>query len=116
MEAIDAYVLLHPPETLSECTLYVTVEPCIMCASALNHIAISKVYYGCGNPRFGGCGSVLSIHQFEAEGGWFKDDAILYLRRFYMNENTSAPNPKKKAKRLLKVDDLTVAFDHGSVL
>lgn len=50
----------HP---LSETTLYVTVEPCIMCASALRQLGIKEVYYGCGNDRFGGCGSVLGVNQ-----------------------------------------------------
>lgn len=43
-------------------TLFVTVEPCIMCASALRQIGIEKVVYGCSNDRFGGCGGVQSIH------------------------------------------------------
>lgn len=50
---------LHP---LKETTLYVTVEPCIMCASALRMLGIKDVYYGCGNDRFGGCGSVLDVN------------------------------------------------------
>lgn len=43
-------------------TLYVTVEPCIMCASAMRQVGIEKVIYGCANDRFGGCGGVQSIH------------------------------------------------------
>ena len=46
----------------AECTLYVTVEPCIMCSAALRILGISKVVYGCANERFGGCGSILNIH------------------------------------------------------
>lgn len=48
---------------LSETTLYVTVEPCIMCASALRQLGIKQVFYGCGNERFGGCGSVLGVNE-----------------------------------------------------
>ena len=48
---------------LKECTLYVTVEPCIMCASALNLVHFGKIYFGCHNERFGGCGSVLHLHK-----------------------------------------------------
>jgi len=48
---------------LKKCTLYVTVEPCIMCASALNLVRIGKIYFGCHNERFGGCGSVLHLHK-----------------------------------------------------
>lgn len=43
-------------------TLYVTVEPCVMCACALRIARIRQVVYGCDNERFGGCGSVLSVH------------------------------------------------------
>jgi tRNA-specific adenosine deaminase 2 len=44
------------------CDLFVTCEPCIMCAAALCLLGFRKVYYGCTNDRFGGCGSVLSLH------------------------------------------------------
>ena len=42
-------------------TLYVTIEPCIMCASAISQIGIKKAVFGASNDRFGGCGSVLSL-------------------------------------------------------
>lgn len=42
--------------------LYVTVEPCIMCAAAMRQVGIEKVIYGCANDRFGGTGGVQSIH------------------------------------------------------
>lgn len=45
------------------CALYVTCEPCIMCASALSLLGFERVYYGCANDKFGGNGSILSIHQ-----------------------------------------------------
>lgn len=41
--------------------VYVTVEPCIMCAAALSLVGVRVVYYGCANQRFGGCGSVLDV-------------------------------------------------------
>jgi tRNA-specific adenosine deaminase 2 len=49
------------PLRLKECTLYVTVEPCLMCAAALRIAGIGLVVFGCGNERFGGCGSVLNL-------------------------------------------------------
>ena len=52
----------HPLSILRDADLYVTVEPCIMCASALRQYGIRAVYYGCSNDRFGGTGGVLSIH------------------------------------------------------
>ena len=42
--------------------LYVTCEPCIMCAGALSTLGVGRVLYGCANDKFGGCGSVLSVH------------------------------------------------------
>ena len=43
--------------------LYVTCEPCIMCAAALSLLQLRRVVFGCANDRFGGCGSVLAVHQ-----------------------------------------------------
>ena len=69
LEAIDSILsdkLLTPNTTqypLSTTTLYVTVEPCIMCASALRQMGIKQVFYGCANDRFGGCGSVLGVNK-----------------------------------------------------
>lgn len=73
LEAIDAILAdpsLTPPSLLAsgaypltDTTLYVTVEPCIMCASALRQMGIRRVFYGCANERFGGCGSVLGVNK-----------------------------------------------------
>jgi tRNA-specific adenosine deaminase 2 len=53
----------HSPTIFKETDLYVTVEPCIMCASALRQIGIRAVYFGCFNERFGGTGGILKINQ-----------------------------------------------------
>ncbi len=55
------------PSLLENSTLYVPCEPCVMCASALRLCNIGKVVFGCRNTKFGGCGSLLSIH----EKGWY---------------------------------------------
>ncbi|PRW44853.1 tRNA-specific adenosine deaminase 2 [Chlorella sorokiniana] len=47
----------------SECDLYVSCEPCIMCAGALSLLGFRSVTYGCPNDKFGGNGSILSVHQ-----------------------------------------------------
>lgn len=87
--------------------LYVTVEPCIMCASALKQMGIGYVVYGCGNDRFGGNGTILNIHKdninrlYQSYGGVLRTEAIQLLRNFYIQENDSAPSPKiKKNKEL----------------
>ncbi|KAI0773711.1 tRNA specific adenosine deaminase [Fomes fomentarius] len=117
LEAIDEILAdqeLTPHATeypLSDTTLYVTVEPCIMCASALRQMGIKEVYYGCDNDRFGGCGSVLGVNSvishpkhpgYRAHSGYLRDEAIMILRRFYITENTNAPVPKSKTNRVLK--------------
>ncbi|PSR84449.1 cytidine deaminase-like protein [Coniella lustricola] len=58
---------LHPAPRvdrglIQECILYVTVEPCVMCASMLRQFAIKKVYFGAVNDKFGGTGGVFCIH------------------------------------------------------
>lgn len=47
---------------VSDSVLYVTVEPCIMCASLLRQLKIKKVYFGAVNDKFGGTGGVFSVH------------------------------------------------------
>ncbi|WVQ90232.1 hypothetical protein IAS59_004009 [Cryptococcus gattii] len=112
LEAIDHLLPSHPAP-LSTITLYVTVEPCVMCASALRQVGIGRVVYGCGNDRFGGCGSVIPVNNsprldshpaYVAVGGFYREEAIMLLRRFYMSQNPNAPKPKKKATRVLKTD------------
>lgn len=61
--AIERILKDHTIEIFKESELYVTCEPCIMCASALSIIGIKKVYFGCYNERFGGNGSILAVHE-----------------------------------------------------
>lgn len=107
--AITEFLSKFPPSKLKETDLYVTVEPCIMCASALRQYGIRCVYFGCGNDRFGGNGSVLAVHSdkgleegYPSYGGIFRKEAIMLLRRFYIQENENAPNPRAKGNRELK--------------
>ncbi|BFZ61502.1 tRNA(adenine34) deaminase [Saitoella coloradoensis] len=109
---IDAILALgHPPSIFEEIDLYVTVEPCVMCASALRQLRIRRVYFGCGNDRFGGCGSVFKIHSdpdpdpaYRVFPGFWREEAIMLLRKFYVQENEKAPAPKAKRERVLKTD------------
>ncbi len=100
--------------------LYVTVEPCIMCAAALLYHRVGKVFFGCKNPRFGGNGTILSLHDdhqgeiwndnknstvvgYESVSGFHEEEAIRLLQEFYEQENPSAPQPKSKEKRRQRV-------------
>ena len=98
---------LDESDVLRESVLYVTVEPCIMCAAALREVAMSLVVYGCGNDRFGGCGSVLDVTADDSGSGRaplrhvagvFAEDAVELLKSFYRGENPNAPEPKKRRK------------------
>ena len=95
-------------EVFQSCVLYVTVEPCIMCAAALRNVRIPLVVYGCANERFGGCGSVLNIHKddlsqsqgptFHCISGVLSEESVQLLKDFYRGENPNAPEGKKKIK------------------
>ncbi|KAL4074859.1 cytidine deaminase-like protein, partial [Scleroderma yunnanense] len=123
LEAIDLILAdnelapspLHGKYPLSDTILYVTVEPCIMCASALRQLGIKEVFYGCENDKFGGCGSVLGVNEslehpihppYNATGGYLREEAIMILRRFYVTENMNAPVPRQKGARILKTEIL----------
>ncbi|XP_038049420.1 tRNA-specific adenosine deaminase 2-like [Patiria miniata] len=102
-------------EVFRDTTLYVTVEPCIMCAGALRAVGIPSVVYGCANERFGGCGSVLSVHSddipsmgktFKCVPGVFKDRAVQLLKEFYRGQNPNAPVPKIKPQQKNKDDKI----------
>lgn len=113
----EAILSLPPGLTdLSHLRLYVTVEPCIMCAAALRRLRLCQVYFGCFNERFGGCGSIIPVHRdfIAAEVdpalqltvmGQFRKECVELLRKFYIRENGRAPVPRKKAKRQLKPVD-----------
>ncbi|CAF1098608.1 unnamed protein product [Adineta steineri] len=104
------YDLTTARKLLSESVLYVTCEPCMMCAGALRLAGLTQVIYGCSNDRFGGCGSVLDIAQdpmpdtlpLQCTSGIEGDEAMRLLKSFYMNTNVNAPQPKDKSKRLKK--------------
>ncbi|KAL7581346.1 hypothetical protein ACA910_006104 [Epithemia clementina (nom. ined.)] len=103
---------IYPLSDLKQCTLYVTCEPCIMCAAALAQVQIGKVVFGCYNDKFGGCGSILSLHCGGGDGTSSKKDlhpypiqsrvleqpAIRLLRSFYDRENFHAPDEKRRRK------------------
>ena len=75
---------------LVEATLYVTLEPCAMCAGAMVHARIKRLVYGAVDPKTGAAGSVLDIvrhpqlnHQMEVTGGILADACGEKLRRFF---------------------------------
>ena len=75
---------------LNDCEMYVTLEPCAMCAGAIIQARIKKVYIGTMDPKTGACGSVLNLlkdfkfnHNVELETGILKDDCEQILKNFF---------------------------------
>lgn len=75
---------------LTGCTLYVTLEPCAMCAGALVLARVARVVYGCSDPKAGAAGSVLDVlaeprlnHRPEVVGGVLADECAAPLRAFF---------------------------------
>lgn len=72
------------------CTLYVTLEPCAMCAGALMHARVDRLVFGAFDPKAGACGSVLSVmnhpqlnHQMHVVPGVLADPSSDLLRTFF---------------------------------
>ena len=95
--AADEVLKKYPVEIFKEVTLYVTCEPCIMCAEALRLLEIHSVFFGCKNEKFGGNGSILSIHTraYPSTGGLQGDSAVTLLKEFYARGNPNAPTEKR---------------------
>jgi tRNA(adenine34) deaminase len=75
---------------LNGCTLYVTLEPCAMCAGAMIHTRLDRLVYGTPDPKAGACGSVLSVlnhpklnHQMQVGQGILAEQCSDLLRVFF---------------------------------
>ena len=72
------------------CTLYVTLEPCAMCAGAMIHARLDRIVFATADPKGGACGSVLSVlnhpqlnHQMQVEQGIAAEESAEMLRAFF---------------------------------
>jgi tRNA(adenine34) deaminase len=77
---------------LPEATLYVTLEPCAMCAGAMVHARIKRLVYGAADPKTGAAGSVMNIvampelnHRLEVTGGVMAEQCGELLKTFFQN-------------------------------
>ena len=75
---------------LAGCTLYVTLEPCAMCAGAIMHARIARVVYGAADPKTGACGSVVDLfserrlnHHAEVAAGVLAEECGGVLSAFF---------------------------------
>lgn len=75
---------------LPDCTLYVTIEPCAMCAGAIAHARLSRIVYGAPDPKAGACGSVIDVlheprinHHTQVEGGLLARECAAIVQDFF---------------------------------
>ncbi|HEX9092356.1 MAG TPA: tRNA adenosine(34) deaminase TadA [Coriobacteriia bacterium] len=75
---------------LSDCTVYVTLEPCPMCAGAMHQARIARLVYGAADPKAGAVGTLYDLssddrlnHRFEVTSGVLAEESSLLLRRFF---------------------------------
>ena len=86
---------------LMDCDLYVTKEPCVMCAGALVHVRIRRLIFGCADPRSGAAGGMINLlqhpalnHHCEITSGVLQNECAAILQDFFQKKRaskTSAP-------------------------
>jgi tRNA(adenine34) deaminase len=82
---------------LNEASLYVTIEPCSMCAGALVLARVKNLYFGAKDPKTGACGSVVNItnhkklnHRVKVTSGLLQADCSLLLKDFFRKKRQKA--------------------------
>lgn len=89
LEAIDGACRALGGWRLWKCQLYVTLEPCPMCAGAIINARIPQVIYGASDPKAGSCGSVVDLfalpynHRPQVTAGFLEEEAAALLREFF---------------------------------
>ena len=87
---LEAAAALHPDRWLLETTLYVTVEPCAMCAGAIVLARVKRLVFATADQKAGACGSTLDIprspfvnHHPVIEGGLLQEESAQLIREFF---------------------------------
>ena len=90
---------------LTGCRMYVTVEPCAMCAGAIVWARIEKLYIGAMEPKSGACGSVFNIvqeqklnHYVEIEAGLLEEECRAMIKDFFRNLRKSAKTKEQESE------------------
>jgi tRNA(adenine34) deaminase len=85
---------------LSECELYVTIEPCAMCAGAIMHARIARLVYGARDPKTGACGSIVDLfadgrinHHTAVSDGVLAAEAGALLSQFFAARRRAGREP-----------------------
>jgi len=84
---------------LSECDIFVTLEPCIMCTGALLSARINSIYFSSFDPKFGACGSIYNIaeenkmnHKISVYSGVYSNESNLLLKKFFKKKRSQKTN------------------------
>lgn len=84
---------------LLDCTLFVTIEPCVMCSGAIGLSRIPKVIFGAKNQKFGAAGSLYDIltderlnHRVEVESGVLEEDCAKIMQEFFKKRRQKTNN------------------------
>jgi len=111
--ALQNYRLLTPEG--EGCTLYVTLEPCAMCASAILHARIARLVYAADDPKAGACGSVLSVmnhpqlnHRVEVTTSVLAEECSRMLSNFFLTRRGKKPidpHPMDAEEAILRGND-----------
>ena len=90
---------------LPNTTLYVTLEPCCMCAGAMIHARIARVVFGAYDPKTGAAGSLFSVlndarhnHQVQISGGVLAEECAELLRTFFRERRLRAKQPPEQTR------------------
>ena len=90
---------------LPNTTLYVTLEPCSMCAGAMIHARIARVVFGAYDPKTGAAGSLFSVlndprhnHQVQISGGVLAEECAELLRTFFRERRLRAKQPPEQTR------------------
>ena len=116
LEAINEAAGVLGDWRLEECTLYVTLEPCPMCAGAIVQARIPRCVIGCMNPKAGCAGSVLNLlqnqgfnHQAEITAGVLEAECSAMMKQFFRElRQRDAERKKKRAMELAEMDRVRI--------
>jgi len=103
---------------LTECDLYVTKEPCPMCAGAIMHCRVRRVIFGCPDLKGGGAGGYWNLlqapnlnHRCEITQGILQDECVLVLKEFFAEARRRRAEGLEHKKGAAKDDAVGIPFD-----
>jgi tRNA(adenine34) deaminase len=95
MQALRAAAQILGNYRLPDCELFVTLEPCAMCAGAMLHARLKRVVFGASDPKTGAAGSVINLfaqtqlnHQTQVQGGIQAQECAAVLQDFFKQRRT----------------------------